>query len=756
MHNGAIELGNYFVQLSVDKRDDSEFQVAFAKCFINKPGSINLDELSKSKILSSILKNFGNDSIRAWILMLKGMMLTQEDIPPSDFQRIRCLQQIVHLIKSYTNNDQFLWIVGKFLFVYAYFDVSDSKRFTIHDNTKLDRFSCPLSEKLQKQFPDSFKTTFAHLGNLSMSGVNSQHDKLQQHIQVLTMMGDFIVTLLSKKKIKLISSNEQSLDNIKQTIEDLKAKIVQIDTLKEQSVESNIFKLLYLYFIVELFENSDEILSILPDFNECANRSLFIAKKIKKPKSDQAGEPLWADVLTDLLLSLLATKSKYTKNVIISAFKHISPFVSSVGMQSLTEAILNKDAFNAAESDDDIEDEEMELGEEETENGDKEESDEIESDSESDDDDDLMDVDDGQVDEQFKMNVIKALGNAIDKDDEDVDSDGMSDSEMFKIDDSLAEVFRQKYGEKKRENERQNMIQTFKHRVLEFILIVVEHKEMSLALTLEVLSSVLVATKSHYAIKNMSSFTHKCIQIFGLIVKKRFSAEESLDEASCRKVLGQLIDFQHKCSQSDLQKSLVLLTSWLLAVCKGQLPNSEMFHTSLTRSLRDFFDRSNVELKPELFTRLIPQLCEIEKKSFLKSDFYDTLLEYCFNSDIRSFKRCSAIDILCSLLKSCDVNNCQAQSTLVVLATRSISLLIDELNNLAETKQAAAATNKQIKLQYINLLMKLAFACKVFDSDNTKIAALLKKTSLKLNSTPKECRKKLNKVFVSKMKSVAL
>lgn len=766
LHTSAVLLGNNFVQLVTDKRDDSDYQVAFAKCFINKPGSINFDELSKSKVLSSILKNFGNDSIRAWIEMLKGIMISQEEIPASDFFRIRCLQQICHLIKSYTANDQFLWAVSKFLFVYSYFDVSNCKKdITIDETLKLERFTSPISEKLQKQFPDSFKSTFAHLCQVTSSGVTTQKEKLQEQIQVLTLMGDFIISILSKKKVKLISTAESPLDDdIKQIIEDLRSKIEQIDSLEKKNSQSNIFKLLHLYFVIELFESSEEIRSILPDFNECANRSLFVDKKTKKARSTD--EPLWADVLTDLLLSLLTTKSKYTKNVIVSAFRHVAPFISSVGLQSLTEAVLNKDAFKTDDSDDEMDDEEEEVGKV---NGNKAEEDvdddEAGEEESEDEDEDLVDAEDGAgVDEQFKLDVIKALGSAVENADDS--DDAVSDSEMFKIDDSLAEVFRKKFGEKKRANEQQNMIQTFKFRVLELIQIVVEQKaDMSLNLTLDVLSSVLLVAKSHYAIKNVAFITNKCINIFEkLTSKKKFEdGEEALNEEVCRNVLSQLMEMQHKCVHSELQKSLVSLTSWLMSVAsKGGL-SSEMFSSAITKSLRDLFERPNVELKLELFIRLIPQLCESQETTFLKSEYYDTLLEYGFNPEIRSFKRCSALEILTSLIKTCPPANGQTQSIVTKLTTRCVSLMIDELSNITEKKQVTAngngnnssTPNKQTKLQYINLLMKLAIACKVFESENSNNTALLKQVHQKLVSTPKDCKKNLNKMFVHKVKAIS-
>ncbi len=764
LHANAVVLGNKLVQLVAAKRDDSDYQVAFAKCFINKPGSINFDELSKSKVLFSMLKNFGNDSIRAWIVMLKGLMTSQEEVPESDFFRIRCLQQICQLIKSYNAYDTFLWAVSKFLFVYAYFDVSNCKKdIAIDETEKLERFTSPVGEKLQKQFPDGFKSTFAHLCQVASSGVNSQKEKLQEQTRALTLMGDFIVGLFGKKRVKLLSSAEKPLDDdIRQTIEDLRSKIEQIDSLKKQSTEANIFKLLHLGFVIELFESYNEICAILPDLAECANRSLFVDKKTRAKTPD---EPLWADVLTDLLLSLLASKSKYTKNVIVSAFKHLAPFISAVGLQTLTEALLNRDAFQTddsdAEDDEEMDEEDADAkGKDDAEEDEQDDDDEGEESEESDE--DLEDDnDEARVDEQFKLDVIKALGSAVENDGDS--DDAVSDSEMFKIDESLAEVFRKKFGDKKRANEQQNMMQTLKFRILELIQIVVEQKQdLSLELTLDLVSSVLLVAKSHYAIKNVAYITNKCINIFEkLTSKKRFEQEESLNEQVCQNVLDQLMEMQRKCAHSQLQKSLVSLTCWLMGVTsKGGLSSGQMFSSAITHSLRDFFERPNVETKMELFIRTIPQLCEAQGAAFFKSEYYDALLEYAFNPEIRSFKRCTALEILASLVKACPADG-KTQSIVAQLNTRCISLVIDELNNLANKKQAVNASAKssspaakKTRLQYINQLMKLAMACKVFEANNSNTTALLKQVGQKLSATPKDCKKNLNKQFVSKVKAI--
>lgn len=747
LHNKAIQLGDFFVQYSSDIRHNSSQQIALAKCFIEKPGSINFDELSKSKILLGILKNFSNESIRKWVLLLKDIMQTSEDVPTSDFIRIRCLQQITHLLKSYTENDTFLQSFCKFLFIYAYFDVSTLKKLELTEDICIEKFKSLLSDKLQKSFPDSFKTTLAHIFHLVILNINSPAIKLQKQIEVLTLMNVFIDKFISRKKVKLLSVDDSSFENIKNPFQAMKLNVERIDNLSDTSVQAFVFKFIYLHFMIALFDDSKEIINSLPDLDECMNRALFVKSKQKRKSSDNPGEPLWSDVLTDLFLSLLATKSKHTKNVIVTAFRHVSPFLSNVGVQSLTDAILNNDTFDMDVSDEEEEDEDVEMQNVDHQDGSGQEKSDVSSDEE--DDEDLVVSDDAEVDEQFRNDIVQALGNAVDGDD---DSEGVSDTEMMKLDESLAEVFRKKFGNKKRESERQNMIQNFKHRVLELIQILIDTKEMTPDIAFLLLSSVVTFIKPNYAVKNMSSLTNKCTQILIQISKIKLSPG-SVSEDEIKEMLKLLNEFQHKCTNSELQKALVSVTSWLLTVAHDQLGEVDFFKGSIAQSLKDFFEKSNVELKANLFTRLIPQLIELENDSFPDTTFYQTLVSYSFKEDIRSFKRCSALDILCGLFKLNSTNQ-QEQPVLVKLAIQLLSQLINELDHIAGNKSNDATTkNKEPRLQYINLLIRLMIILNVWDFKNQQIDKLKEQISTKVDSLSKEFRKKLDKRFVKKFRT---
>jgi hypothetical protein len=124
---------------------------------------------------------------------------------------------------------------------------------------------------------------------------------------------------------------------------------------------------------------------------------------------DNDSAPVWADVLTDLILSMLTTSSKLTKNVLFSCFKHICNHITVIGLQRLVNAIIpsNDKLFND-ENDGSDSDNESDI-EEDIEKSESESESESEEDNQS-----------SEVDEKFRNDVINALGPAAQNDDDEV------------------------------------------------------------------------------------------------------------------------------------------------------------------------------------------------------------------------------------------------------------------------------------------------------------------------------------------------
>lgn len=119
---------------------------------------------------------------------------------------------------------------------------------------------------------------------------------------------------------------------------------------------------------------------------------------------------VWSDVILDLMLSLLPACSKLTRNIFVSTFEYVCPYITEEGLQQLINSISSTD-LGSGDHDSDV-DEESDVGDEEKENQHADEDDKStsESSSESENEENL------QVDEEFRLDVRKALGDAAESD----------------------------------------------------------------------------------------------------------------------------------------------------------------------------------------------------------------------------------------------------------------------------------------------------------------------------------------------------
>nr|XP_027194565.1 rDNA transcriptional regulator pol5-like [Dermatophagoides pteronyssinus] len=736
LNNAALVLCDRLKNYSLKIKDQTSFQIEFARCFIEKPGSINFDELSRSKLLSNILKNFSNDSIKEWISILMNLMMNQDNVAASDFYRVRCLQQMTHLLKCYTGDVKFLMKNCKFFLVFAYFNVDLLTKDLILDNDsgeKLKRFKYPISEKLRQQFKSSFQNVIVHLYALS-STVSTDSDsivlknKLAKQIEMLTQIKDFIMILIRDKKLELVDK-QISMQKFREVLLEINKKF---DSIKTDENKCQVFRLFYLHFLIESFENFSDLQAILPDFNECVIRA-FSSENAKGKSND----PFWSDVFVDLLISLII-KSKSSKNIILMTFKYLVPFITPVGIQSLNEAFVDDGTieFDA----EDIDDEEDDDEEDENENNEMDTADQIEDSGDDDDDDDVLQDDNEPVDEEFKKDVLKALGSAAEH--EDDSEEVLSDSEMFKLDESLAQVFRQKYGEKKRQAEKAAMIKSFKLRVLDLIKILIDHHpNFSVEMAFTILKNILNFLKSNHSSKNMIALNNKCQQLLQQISKTHLvlNENEKISKEEFENLLTTLLKLQCQCKNSDLQKSFIALTSWLLTLSRNCLSKNdvEFFNEHIERNLQLFFKASHNEIKPELFKTIIPQLHN--EKLFFDSKFFEIINQLSLDNNVRPFKRCMALDLLEGILKR--ISDDQK------IESRLIELSEKYLQELLETLKKSKQNEKNIIDLYIRILMVLdVFSLKISDNIKTDVLAAI-------NLLPKDFRRKIDKKFINKLKT---
>ncbi|ERS98598.1 hypothetical protein HMPREF1624_05385 [Sporothrix schenckii ATCC 58251] len=245
------------------------------------------------------------------------------------------------------------------------------------------------------------------------------------------------------------------------------------------------------------------------------------------------GEPDIGQVLTDVLLSLLAESSQLTRQTSLQVFEAFTPFMSAEALDNLTDVLAAEEntsgyrtLFNQEDEDeeedsddeDGADDDSVEMMDmdadgdvtalaEGVDSSDEEDSDDSD-DASSDSDDEVVDADkdkpngkkaggDDAADDSLEAALRKTYGGILledgdgkdgDKDDGDSDNESdMSDDAMLRLDDHLANhlaIIRKKTDSHKKErDEARKRVVAFKHRVLDLVETYVKKASSSLAET---------------------------------------------------------------------------------------------------------------------------------------------------------------------------------------------------------------------------------------------------------------------------------
>lgn len=209
-------------------------------------------------------------------------------------------------------------------------------------------------------------------------------------------------------------------------------------------------------------------------------------KKGKKKKSGKnkdtisEDEPEWTEVLIEVLLSILSIESSVLRAIVQCVFRLLWEYLTPTSIGQIV-SVLDPEEDNPLkqESESEGEEDDKSDGPDDDDNDDKE--DENDSGSDTDDGDDDGDEDsDLKVPEQLRLAVQKALGTAVapDTDTESIDADMITEEQGKRLDDALAEAFKQfhqsKHAKSKKERKNKKALSDFRIRVLDLIDIYLE------------------------------------------------------------------------------------------------------------------------------------------------------------------------------------------------------------------------------------------------------------------------------------------
>ncbi|GFR72142.1 Myb-binding protein 1A-like protein [Elysia marginata] len=319
---------------------------------------------------------------------------------------------------------------------------------------------------------------------------NKKSDRDSHFLELLFSLCQYCQELLSCESVKPVMEWSEAMQEEWSKLFHIVSEIKKLQSDdKDVKNKNSAFQLLLMYLGIQVFSDYKTTSEILQDVYVCYEKAA--EDKKKKNASNESDEPAWVEVLTEVLLHLMSLQSHLGRVVTASVFRFLMDHITPRAVSLIAEVLIPKkrrgdDAGGAMVEGDNKEDDEEE--EEDDDNMDSDEvvdessddDDEDDSNEEEDKEDEDEDMDEEEeenleVDEEFRNSVRQALGAAADtgdSDEEEKELSDLSDSEMFKLDDMLAEVFRQRKkasGGKKAREEKKAELANFRLRVLDLV-----------------------------------------------------------------------------------------------------------------------------------------------------------------------------------------------------------------------------------------------------------------------------------------------
>ncbi|KAL5015716.1 hypothetical protein ScPMuIL_005305 [Solemya velum] len=612
----ANELVNF-----VEDETDGEMQLCVLRCLLTRPGSPQFDLKTRSNTVRSVIQKLGADGVvrfsKDLIAIVDGENIYRCE-GQSDLERCRQMA------------------------------VTSLRLLVTHPNIGMDsscqqdilRTLCRLALFVNK--------TQSTAGSASQNRMAALHCR-ENFNKALNNLATFIPEL--KGRVKCLHSYVKALyrllhyaqkqyekpgdmvprtelaDNVKM---ELKKLLERVDAIHQELPdnspfgENQAFEILFLYLGFELLTNSSDTFDILRDLHVCYKKAL----KNKRKCSESSGkEPQWIEVITEILVSLMSNTSHYARVMARTVMGAIAPHITRGALATILDVLdpakeADQEMIDFEEEvEEDIEEEEPGAGAMETDESESSESSDSDSDGE----------DGGQpVDEKLQQTVKSALGKAAAKESDDDDLPDLSDSEMFALDDALADAFRSlsKGKRDKDAKERKKQIITFKLRILDMIPPLLKGQPSS-GTVVDLIFPLLNLMNNGQKVKEEKQLGDKATAIFRSLFKlKKIPAAPKSDRNRLFLMIEDLIQFSTKVPNTpmvvEVSTACLLVIKLLLGIegtpAKGKDSQSPEKRDAkkqnfkkktvekVSDSLLDCLSRKDHKLNPRFFHILLKRL----------------------------------------------------------------------------------------------------------------------------------------------------
>lgn len=447
--------------------------------------------------------------------------------------------------------------------------------------------------------------------------------------------------------------------------------------------------------------------------------------KKKKPKlvteAELTSEPEWIEVLIEVLLSILSAESSVLRSVVQCVFRLLWEYLTPSSIGQIVSVLDPENESNPLTHDDsgsENEDNDSEMDEKEDESdgadSDKEEEDE-DSDSQMEDDDE----EDLKTPDQLRLAIQKALGSAApESDTESIDADAIDEQEGKKLDEALAEAFkqfRQGKGKKtKKDRKDKKTLSDFRVRVLDLIDIYLE-KDPSMDICLGMIAPLTRCLE--FCIQDQYTELENRVRktIKTLTKVRKFSSVEDVNIEVLCDYLKATIDkgarshflFQALGDVITFFATFIIHCSLKIKHPKSPKKSKSVPDASgpliliLKESLQNYFQNRNCML-PIIFFHNI-----LQTEWNGSYELVPVIIENVFNNSVRQFRRNEGLELMAGFyraLKRNKPNSEKAINDLLSLESKFESAL----------KQIKSETEFTVKNNFITSLKKLINTIKLF------------------------------------------
>jgi len=522
-------------------------------------------------------------------------------------------------------------------------------------------------------------------------GLDSRNKSLENSVVLLVSIVKYVREQLNMdvKRMKPLNAGQEVVSKASEKVLDKLEKKWN----KSKEKEAGVFLFLYCQMWLQAFSQPELATEVLEELAPVYERW---SKGDKKKSGEE--EPAWIEVVTEILISLLAQNNHLLRGVVGAVFSVVGKDVTAPAMGSLLAVINQKEGDADKDEEEDEEDEEDGGGDDSDDEDDEEENANEKESSEDDDTDSEEEEDDKEVDQELASKLSGALGDHAADSESDIDMDEVPDEEMAKLDEKLAGAFKALGGRKDGLGKKKAAISSlanmhFKLRVLELVELYLNHspKPALIATIVPVLIESL--DKAIRSESSLEPLVKRLMSVLSKAVKTKVEgtvSSETGDEVV--KSLTGLMELGSSGSAvvNTLGKIFPRLTTFLLRM--GEQGNKmKELQELYSNSLSAWLHQSSCVLPNDVFGLAMAHSwpgCWALASSLATSSF---------STEVRQFRKVASITLLSNLLQNrFIVNN----------STDEVQKIVKEL--------APALTNELSKLKDVMGKVKPKYVCELF------------------------------------------